>query len=72
MGGRTSNISDDEMMDEFAGDAWYVSKKNHHRKKILAILCLARNKIMDTINQPYKKDLWPVCESKMAKASIRR
>ena len=58
-GGRTSNISDDEMMDGFAGDDWYVSKKDHHRRKILAILYLARNEIMDTINQRHKKDVWP-------------
>ena len=55
----TSNISDGEMMDEFAGDDWYVSKKDPNRRKILAILFLARSEIMDTTHQPNKKEVWP-------------
>ena len=47
------------MMDEYAGDDWYVPRNNHHRRKILAILLLAKNAIMDTTHQPHKDDVWP-------------
>ena len=46
-------------MDDYAGDDWYVSKKDHSRMKILAILFLARNEIKDTTHQPNKTEVWP-------------